>query len=702
MKKAVFSNLLRTGLQIVLLLAISFLGLGTGRANVAHAQTTASTDACGQLLADAEARFLATLPADRSIPASPETKAAAQEYIRVSKLCYETIETQNSAGTLQEGTPTFIDDGGVLLGSESSADFVLTGNKWGSSTMGTPGGTVTYSFMGNGISFSAEGYGTSVAISSLTGFQACFVTDIQNAFAAWHAVSNIQFVQVSDNGVAFNASGAAGDIRIGAHAFDGPSGTLAHAYFPPPNGVSAAGDLHFDSAENWKCNTSGVDIGIVALHEIGHSLGLNHENTSTVAVMDPFYNSSLTGLQPDDINGATTIYGAAQLSSPPINDNIADAKTIGSVPYTDPNLDTTGANDAGDGPQGSVACEGRVLAKGTKNVWYKYTPASTRNVSFDTIGTSPPPGVSDYDTYIAVWTGPDVNSLSLVGCNDDIGNDTFDSQLVLRLTGGTLYYIEVAQYNGLAGGTSVTPTGGTLQFHVLATGGGDTTGVFRPTNGALYMKNSNTTGFADVAINYGIPNDYPVVGDWDGNGTTTIGIYRNGVFYLRKSNTIGIADVYFAFGSPGDQPVAGDWNNDGIDTIGVYRSSNFTFYLRNSNTTGVPDAFFQLGIPGDVGIAGDWNNDGFDTTGVFRPSSGALFLKNTNTTGTADIGINYGIPGDKPVTGDWNSDGIDTIGVYRGNTFYLRNSNTIGGADMVFALGISGDIPIAGNWDALP
>ena len=228
----------------------------------------------------------------------------------------------------------------------------------------------------------------------------------------------------------------------------------------------------------------------------------------------------------------------------------------------------------------------------------------------------------------------------------------------------------------------------------------DTTGVFRPSNGALYLKNSNTTGFADVAINYGMAGDYPVVGDWDGNGTATIGIYRNGVFYLRNSNTIGVADWVFAFGAPGDQPIAGDWDGDGVDTIGVFR--NGTFLLRNSNSAGAASASFVLGNVGDVGIAGDWNGDGIDTTGVFRPSNGALYLKNSNSTGFADIVINYGIAGDQPVTGDWNNDGMDTIGVYRNGTFYLRNSNTIGVADLVFSLGINGDIPIAGNWDGLP
>jgi mannan endo-1,4-beta-mannosidase len=230
----------------------------------------------------------------------------------------------------------------------------------------------------------------------------------------------------------------------------------------------------------------------------------------------------------------------------------------------------------------------------------------------------------------------------------------------------------------------------------------DTTGVFRPSNGLLYLKNKNETGFADAALNYGLGGDYPVVGDWDGNGTVTIGVYRDGYFYLRNENTIGFAEVIFPFGSPGDQPIAGDWNGDGVDTIGIYRPSTGQFLLRNANSEGPADKSFFLGNVGDVGIAGDWNGDGLDTTGVFRPSNGVIFLKNTNETGFADLALNYGLPGDQPVTGDWNNDGVDTIGVYRNGEFYLRNSNTIGFAEIVFGLGNPGDVPIAGNWDGLP
>jgi hypothetical protein len=230
----------------------------------------------------------------------------------------------------------------------------------------------------------------------------------------------------------------------------------------------------------------------------------------------------------------------------------------------------------------------------------------------------------------------------------------------------------------------------------------DSTGVFRPTDGLLYLKNNNVTGIADLALNYGLAGDDPVVGDWDGDGIVTIGIYRDGYFYLRNSNTLGFAEIVFPFGVSGDQPIAGDWDGDDIDTIGVYRPSTGQFLLRNSNTEGPEEISFYLGNPGDVGIAGDWDGDGFDTTGVFRPSNGIIFLKNKNEDGFADIALNYGLPGDQPVMGDWNNDGKDTIGIYRNGTFYLRNENTNGFAELIFGLGNPGDMPIAGNWDGVP
>lgn len=392
-------------------------------------------------------------------------------------------------------------------------------------------------------------------------------------------------------------------------------------------------------------------------------------------------------------------------AAPPSNDNFANATVVGAIAYS-VTVNTSEATQEANDPTGFGPCDGSYLQAGYKSIWYKYTAQIKGIVEADTIGTDPFPNGS-YDTYIAVWTGTSLTNLTLVTCGD-IVQASQDAQVTWKATVGTTYYVEVAQYKCLAvpgcppGSPEPITTVPTLQFHMNFGGGPDTTGVFRPSNGALYLKNKNETGFADVQINYGLGGDFPVVGDWDGDGDVTIGIYRGGQFYLRNRNTIGFADIVFPFGTPGDQPIAGDWNGDGVDTVGVYRSATGQFFLRNSNTPGSPDLAFALGIPGDIGIAGDWNGDDIVTTGVFRPSNGALFLKNTNTTGFAEIQINYGLPGDFPVVGDWDGNGTTTIGVYRNAQFFIRNSNTIGFADKVFALGVPGDVPIAGNWDGVP
>jgi hypothetical protein len=116
---------------------------------------------------------------------------------------------------------------------------------------------------------------------------------------------------------------------------------------------------------------------------------------------------------------------------------------------------------------------------------------------------------------------------------------------------------------------------------------GDTVAIFIDGYWALHNP--------DATFIYGQKGDVPILGDWNGDGVKTPGVYRDGMFYLRNSNSNGNADIVFSYGNPsGDTPVVGDWNGDGIDTIGVDR--NGVLYLRNTNTNGVADTFF--GQPG--------------------------------------------------------------------------------------------------------
>jgi alpha-glucosidase len=233
----------------------------------------------------------------------------------------------------------------------------------------------------------------------------------------------------------------------------------------------------------------------------------------------------------------------------------------------------------------------------------------------------------------------------------------------------------------------------------------DTIGLYNA--GVWQLRNSNTTGPADIVSSFGgDPSDLAVVGDWNSDGVDTIGVYRgvSGAFLLSNTNVAPSVTYSFIFGNPGDTPFSGRWDNSVThDGVGVYRNSNGILYLKNQLTTGFDDYFMIFGNPGDQGIGGDWDGNGYASIGIYRSSNQRWYLNNDNVSGIqySEIDFDWNISTNRPVVGDWDANGSTTVGYYDANgVFVLHSTNATAGSDTVFAYGAGGTPPqpVAGKW----
>jgi hypothetical protein len=181
-------------------------------------------------------------------------------------------------------------------------------------------------------------------------------------------------------------------------------------------------------------------------------------------------------------------------------------------------------------------------------------------------------------------------------------------------------------------------------------------GVFRPSDPAFggaaswYLDQGNVAFPANnmpviPAFTFGTNGDIPVVGHWLG-GNDLAGVWRpsSGTFFLSKTNTSFDGAIpsdsnhlTFQWGGAGDTPVVGDWNGDGISDVGVFRPSDPTFggksgwYLDQgnvawSNSAPPTIAPFQFGGSSDRPAAGAWQLAGLPQLLDGAPGDGGVSL----------------------------------------------------------------------------
>lgn len=326
-------------------------------------------------------------------------------------------------------------------------------------------------------------------------------TSVQAAMQAWNGyLGTLQVTsQIQAAGSVTNGNGI-NEIAMANKAGDEDFGTnvLAITLSYSQGDTRVESDLVFNTAYTWdsyrgaRNGRTAIDIRRVAIHELGHVLGLDHpDEASPPQTVNAIMNSRISDIdtmQSDDITGAQALYGYPGFV--PANNNFANAAPI---TLSGTSTQVTGTNVAATKETGEPNHAGNT---NVHSVWWKWTAASGGSATITTLG-------SNFDTVLGVYTGSTVSALTQIAANDDVEPATSannsdpkrirTSTVTFTATGGTTYYIAVDGWDGsmasivlnlsfgsTGGGTApsittqpanqTTTTGGSASFTVTADG----------------------------------------------------------------------------------------------------------------------------------------------------------------------------------------------------------------------------------------
>jgi hypothetical protein len=297
----------------------------------------------------------------------------------------------------------------------------MNGGKW------AYGSRITYSFVPDGTSIGGI---PSNLFQTLNGkfTTAAWTQAIQKAAAVWQQVAGINFALVPDDGSPIGGTGPQqgdnryGDIRIGAYPQE--SGQLALACSPPPiNGGSDAGDIFFNSQAAWKINND-FDLQTVAIHELGHALGLGHSALQS-ADLYAKYTSMKQTLTADDSNGIQAVYGG--VAADKVDNNSASTA-----------LDLTPALNS----VGQASATGQTITSISDVDWFKVTVPSTTSGTL--VVTMQSTALSSLSPRLAVLTG----SQAVLG--QSLAMNVYGATVsftVKNVSPGQVYYFRTAAAN---------------------------------------------------------------------------------------------------------------------------------------------------------------------------------------------------------------------------------------------------------------
>jgi hypothetical protein len=279
---------------------------------------------------------------------------------------------------------------------------------------------------------------------------------VRAAMDAWNAVTGrVQFAERREAGGAGGDGNGVNEVLFASDIMGDAFGenVLAVAttyYYAQPRSDNtyprAESDIVFNTAYTWDVYGGSLrstqDVGRVALHELGHALGLDHPDQasppqSVSAIMNSHV-SNLDSLAEDDRQGARWLYGSETSLVRPSNDRFASAISVAgsTVQVTGSNVSASKEhNEPFHGPD----------EPGGASVWWKWTAPASGSVTVTTAGSS-------MDTLLAAYTGSSVESLHQLASNDDVQSGVVStSAITFPVTGGTTYHLAVDGWDGASG-----------------------------------------------------------------------------------------------------------------------------------------------------------------------------------------------------------------------------------------------------------
>lgn len=166
---------------------------------------------------------------------------------------------------------------------------------------------------------------------------------IETALESWSEVVDIEFTQT-------NTPNLHDSIDFEFGPIDSKGKILAQAYFPDDvNPARIAGDVKFDSSESWEVGnrrgSSAFDLTLVAAHEIGHALGIDHlEDFGSVMHDSVGASQSFSGFKTQDVDAALQLYSASDsvTADPPSSRQVSleDTTVVEPETVSDPPVNT--------------------------------------------------------------------------------------------------------------------------------------------------------------------------------------------------------------------------------------------------------------------------------------------------------------------------------------------------------------------------